>query len=457
MGELNDQLKGYTGPVYTPYDPDTKEGLQRANPTDEEINDEYAAPGKPAEHPLGVLFKADHETLEDGMCRQARFHARALALGAPVTLVSINNRVRHGAQTHTHVGDDMLHPSVLAEVKELRARRIGRYALCVYHTVIDQVTALRRLLLPTHALATIGVADELLGRTIVYTPWERSTVHPDIVKLLNKCGQLWLQCSRNVAVFKDAGVKPELIRLVPNGFDPETPTAKIAETHPHMPEGRRYYNIGKWEPRKAQHELVGAFLHAHSPDDAASLIIKTSSYGIWKDYLGPKDSLKHWAAQEDVKAKGWSPETIAKRVLIYDRIFREDEMVKLHALNNIYVSAAHAEGWDYPAFDACAAGNRLVHVGFGGSEDYAGPHDERVEILGTEPVPQAYGWEASAEWARYDVKELADAMKRARLGARRTAPAGLHDKYGRAATSFTMWTHLRELLSEEELKGLGRP
>ena len=92
------------------------------------------------------------------------------------------------------------------------------------------------------------------------------------------------------------------------------------------------------------------------------------------------------------------------------------DVLKLHFEHNIYVAAGHGEAWCLPAFDAVCAGNGLVHVPWGGTDDFAPPGAPRVPYrLG--PVHPSYGWEPDARWAEYEVGDLAQALRQARAPA----------------------------------------
>jgi hypothetical protein len=78
----------------------------------------------------------------------------------------------------------------------------------------------------------------------------------------------------------------------------------------------------------------------------------------------------------------------------------------------VFVSASHGEGFDLPAFDAVQAGSRLVHVGFGGSEDFA-PEGAISIPWGREPCDPHYAWGREAQWASVRWQDVGAAMARA--------------------------------------------
>lgn len=450
------QLESFQGDTFSSFDPKTGTGLQREAPTEEELKDQYAAPGRAAEHEVGVLFRADHETLEDGMCRQARAHACALAAHVPLALRSINNRVLIKdpitKERITVMGsDDALEPAVYRQVGALRRVAMRRSAVAVNHTVLTSAAQLWRLLIPNYAQNDPKAVESILKATIVYTPWERNCVAPDMIALLNNVGQVWLQCERNRSAFVDSGLKPELVRIVPNAFDPTAVLYRLASARkrPLRNHGRRaFYTIGKWEPRKDQHRLIGAFMRTFKPDGRETLYVKTLEFRPWPNYPTYSGSLLHWLADERVQANGWTKDNFGQRVFVDMRQLSDQGIAELHLANDIYVSAAHAEGWDYPAFDAVSIGNRLVHVGFGGSEDYADPEDTVQIPWHDAPVDPVYEWEpeTKSRWADYDDEDLEAALARATPALRPdVVPLPRLKCYQESAVGLLMAGYVREL------------
>src|SRR6185436_1924412 len=213
------------------------------------------------------------------------------------------------------------------------------------------------------------------------------------------------------------------IRIVPPAFIPNTALAYLSLHHPTPPQTQAFYTIGKWEPRKDHHRLIGAFLREFKPTETASLFVKTTPFGEWQDYPAtPGASMAFWLRDPLVKANGWTLENYRSRVRIHTELFSEEKIETLHRLSSIYVSPSHAEGWDYPAFDALLAGNELVHVGCGGSEDYAPPSTLWVPYqLG--PVHPGYvqmlNWHPESEWAEYSIEALSRTLRQAQPPERR--------------------------------------
>jgi glycosyltransferase involved in cell wall biosynthesis len=387
-------------------------------PTQEEFEQVIVAPGTEALLPAGIVYQAGWEPLGDGIARHARAAARALSgAGLPVSLRSL-------PITRMQL-DGELDPAVIAEVDYLRKTSLDAARIAVRQVVIHNYRFLEAVIAPAGARMS-GFQDELrvYRSTIVYTSWERSTVHPEIVEVLNRCGRTWVPCQMNKEVFERAGVKR--VDLIPCPFDPNgSQVAAIGAPRgsESVPYGKRFYAIGKWEPRKNYHALLGAFLSEFSVTEHASLIIKTSEWGSWKDYPSVDQSLAWWLTVPEVRDNGWTAENVARKCRVVTKKVSDEKILSLHRDNNIYVTCSHGEAWDLPAFDAHAAGNRLVYTGWGGADDYARKTD--VRILGGvvyEPVHSGYGWEADAEWAACPVEAIRSALGDAMPPVRRIQP-----------------------------------
>ena len=335
-----------------------------------------------------VLYQAEWPLIGDGVCTQARRQVVALAsTGLRVGLIGISYR------------EASAHPAAQQEVASVRYDGRSPTPIGIRQTVIHNAHYLDGLLRSRRGLGP--------KQSVVATWWERDRAHPDIVSVLNRCAELWVACSRSRSAFIESGVPEARVHVVPYPL----PEAHPAQASP-VPEGKRFYNIGKWEPRKNQHGLIGAFLCAYRPGDNATLTVKTRHFSGFNGYPDCKQTLGIWAATDEVKARGWGPQEIAAHVRLLVEHVDDSAIAALHAENNIYVSASFGEGLDIPALEAKQAGNRLVHVGFGGSEDYAEATDIRLEWrLG--PVDPSYRWEPGAQWAKYEHAALIEALAKA--------------------------------------------
>lgn len=371
------------------------------------------AAGEAAQHPYGVLYQGEHETLWDGTCQAVRLHARALAsTGLPLLLKSFSNVVidENGIAEPLHtVG---LPEAVRAQIGPLRDASIATLLPLIKHLVVRSPEQLKMVVYPRGVVSAdieqlIQMRTAIAEATILYTVWERDRIHPDIAFQLNRVGECWVPCQQNAYLLRRAGVSR--VCVVPHPYDPADPLCKLLGRRPVA--DQLFYSIGAWQPRKGFHYLIGAFLMAFRPGDRARLTLKISG-GEWPGYPTPAECVRFWLQNREVQAQGWTAETLAGHLRIITGRLPLDQIHKLHFQNNIYVSAAHGEAWCLPAYDAKLAGNRVVHVPFGGTADFCDATDVAVRFqLGT--ADSSYGWEPDAQWADYDPPWLAAALQRA--------------------------------------------
>jgi glycosyltransferase involved in cell wall biosynthesis len=357
--------------------------------------------------------------------------------------------------------EDEIDPRVIAEVGYLRGTSVGNVALAIRQLVLHSGTFLENITAPPGArISGMDAELQVYRSTIVYTSWERTTVHPGLVEVLNRCAEVWVPCHQNRDAFGRAGVSR--VRVMPCPYDPITNLAcHVAAPwgSEDVPVGKRFYAIGKWEPRKNYHALVGAFLQEFSPTERASLFVKTHEWGGWEGYPRVNECIEQWLATPEVQAKGWTRQNCDQHVRLITRRLSEEKLVQLHRDNNIYVTCSHGEAWDLPAFDARCAGNRLVFTGFGGAEDYAGREDVAIwegdPVL--EPVHPGYGWEADGQWASCPVEKIRAALRAAQPPKRRMHPPDLYERFGFPAVGARMEQRIKVLFPQayEELKLVG--
>ena len=382
--------------------------------------------GRPAEHPYAVMYRGEFETPWDGTAVAVRAHARALALtGIPVLLRSYTGSVtdEHGVTRPAYSTDP--DPGVAREVGALELTTAEHYLPIIHHMVVANSDHLKRTVMPQGATGgTFEEQAELRRRvyesTVVYSVWERTSVDPAIVKTLSRVAECWVPCHANAAMLAASGVPREKIFVVPHPYDPADPILKLRRRNPDA-SWKKFYSIGRWEPRKGYVELVEAFLGAFTPKDNAILTIKYTG-GKWPSYETPEALIARLETSAHVRERGWTPEKIRERVKLIEGRFPRAAILELHYRNNIYVSSSHGEAWNLPAFEAALAGNNVCYVPSGGVEDYLGNGHSVVAPSGFEHVPRSYGWEPLAAWMSYEVRSLASAL------ARSHPPTARHDR-----------------------------
>jgi len=376
---------------------------------------QYVAPSTPAQYPYAVLYQAEYETEWDGTAVAARLHARALAAaGLPVLLRSFSMKFTdaEGAVQDAIQG---LPPAVEKEVGILRKTSASAMLPMIKHIVIRDSAHLQNLVWPRGASGGFSAEQliEAYGRvyaqTILFSVWERDSIDEKIAQQLQQIGECWVPCEQNAEMLRRHGV--ERVRVMPHPFDPADPICKLVGRNVRTDDWKLFYSIGRWEPRKGFDKLIAAFLTAFKPGDHAMLTLKITG-GDWPGYATPQQGVQITLGQDYAKNNGWTAETFAQHVKIFNARKPRSEIIALHFYNNIYVSASHGEAWGLPPFEAKLAGNAMVHVPYGGTCEFADPKLDVTVPIHMAPVDASYGWETTAQWADYEIADLALALQR---------------------------------------------
>lgn len=385
-------------------------------PPDPTTQGYFQAP-RPPQYRYAVMYTGEYETLWDGTAVAVRAHARALSeSGVPVLLRSFTGTVVDENGTARPAHSVKAHPQVEREVGPLELTTAENYFPIIKHLVVRDADHLKRVVIPQGAIESdfdklVKMRQWIYDSTIVYSVWERDRVDPAIAKVLSRVAECWVPSQANRDMLQRSGVPEEKIFVVPHPYDPQDPILKLQRRSAHT-EWRRFYSIGRWEPRKGYARLVTAFLHAFAPRDKAVLTIKYTG-GKWPGYPTPDEVIERCSNDPDLIGLGWTREKILERVRLIEGRYPRAAILELHFRNNIYVSSSHGEAWNLPAFEACLAGNQVVYVPSGGVDDFVGNGHVAVMPGGDEPVPSSYGWESDAKWVSFTTWQLAEALQKA--------------------------------------------
>lgn len=370
-----------------------------------------------AEHEKGVAYICPWEDPHAGFPEHSRRCARALDdAGLPTHLRSVDPSI----QWHMHFevsGADKI--ELRKQYDDLLTKSIKSYMVEVYQVVPDDAL-LQKLTtsrwLDPHQLEAIN------RLRIISCVFERDRVSEYTVKALNRVGQTWVANQKDKTMLVRSGV--ERVEVVPIPYFPDDPLLQL-RGRSRRPGPVRFYHIGKWEPRKAHHEMFGAFLMAFEPGQA-KLYFKTSTtapryanYGQTEEAKkaaaypsSPEQSLHDWADDERVQRNGWTIERIKQNVHLIKRRVSPEQIRKLHELSDVYVSLSRGEGFDMPAYDATLAGNLLVYTPSGGPQDF---QSGGIEVKASDSVRchPFYMWD-DAHYLDWDYPDAVDALRLAR-------------------------------------------
>jgi glycosyltransferase involved in cell wall biosynthesis len=405
-------------------------------------------------HEWGIDWRGPWEIEHDGIANATRAHVVALqAAGVPVLMRPSMSRMQ------TETGE--LYTRTERDFSETITGQLGlggpddpretRFRTCraIVHHLMPSIEAVRALLYPSVGQVFDRELLERLARSrVLFSAWEREGVAAPLASLMRRFGQVWVPCKRNARMLVDtAQLDPARVHVVPHPMPTYSNLEAIGEAKARKPWPRnepvRLYSIGKFEERKAQDVLLEAYLRTFAPsgpEARATLAIKTSSFGRVRGFTSPTELLASLVREPEIAARGWTTDNVQRWIKIVTGFV--DDIASWHAAGDVFVSTSHGEGFDLPAFDAVVARSRLVHVGFGGSEDFA-PPNALQRLAGTELCPSFYRWGPTARWGSVDVAAIGEAMRLAVEEGQRGEPIDLSPFRQRAVGE-----HMRKLIEE---------
>jgi glycosyltransferase involved in cell wall biosynthesis len=378
--------------------------------------DPHFAHTRRARFGVGVVYQGPWETMHDGVCIAVRRNACALRrAGFPVFLSSL---------THTHWNRGFveksfhfeLPPEVLDEVGHLTDMQHSKTIARIVHFV-PTTNFLAEQDRPS--IAGADVKDVMLTRTMAYMALEYDHFPEYWVHVWNKFGRILVPCEKNKRDLEAAGVKAA-IDVIPHPMAFRDPMGKVRTSYSPFAGGSdnivRFLHVGKWEPRKNQHMMIGGFLHAFEPGQGSPTLTIHSKpfWGVEGYPCTPEESRYQWLQDEDVKANGWTQESYDKHILVnWNELKTRQEMADMYAAHHVYVSPGRAEGFDLCAFDGKVAGHLMVYVPNGGPEDFATDTDVRVMVDVASRPPKQYNAPKGVMWPDPTAAEYAHAFQNA--------------------------------------------
>lgn len=401
--------------------------------------DESAEPFHPgwkeAEYEEGVAYICPWEDPYAGFPEHSRRCARALDdAGVHVQLRSVDPSV----QWHMYFevsGTEKL--DLRVDYNDLLSKTFKKLIAEVYQIVpndelLQKITTSR------------WIDDETLSAInrfrIISCVFERDRVSNFAVRAFNRVGMVWVANEQDKAMLERCGV--ERVAVVPIPHFPSDPMLQL-RGRCRRPGPVRFYHIGKWEPRKAHHEMLGAFLMAFKPGEA-KFYFKTSTrapdysqYETTEDYLaqgptldsGPCDSesdrliipypsspdksVHQWMGDTRVLENGWTIESANRSIHLIRQRVPSEQIRLLHSMGDVYLSLSRGEGFDMPAYDAKLAGNMLIATPSGGPQEYLTGTDLLVPKVGDVPCHPFYRW-GDARYLDWEYKDAVRAMRLAR-------------------------------------------
>lgn len=382
---------------------------------------------------MRVLFETLYERYFDGWCAAARAYARGMERGgAEVSLHSWQPQV------------EPLHPLVAEEVGHM-VKPMPKPDVYVWSGTFGGPLEMVPVL-----LSVLRIRKNYGVPVAFYTMFERTNVQKEMVPLLNQLDGVLVPCEANLWALERAGVTNAVWVRAPY-FDDDP---HLVLTTPKKPP-RTFYWIGRWEPRKAPHNVIRAFMRAFDPErDDVELVLKVGPSKWWRSfYAGPEQAIENALVEKE--SGNWDRWHAAKRIKVVTDLLSPEQMLDLHRRGDVYVSASRGEGIDMPAFAAKLAGRRVVTTACGGPEDFLSDTDLLVQSTGELALPDYDAiWGRDSTAVDYDLDDLVWSLRDAftRADCPESGPALSEHRVEVVGWRLGLW--LKSLVNRDKKRGV---
>lgn len=265
-----------------------------------------------------------------------------------------------------------------------------------------------------HMMDYNGKIDKNVALYVTETTHFKSTNWANKINFLDEA---WVpnQCGKQASI--DSGVNIP-IKIVPHACDINKyqQSYEPITLRKDLGDDFVFYTIGEANRRKHLAALIKAYHLEFEPSEQVRLLIKTSMPGYTKEAARKKlykycEDIKHnLKLYHDINQ-------YSKEIIITERLSEED-MMRLHASMDCYVSPSFGEAWGIPAFDAMAMGKTPIVTAWGGYTEYVTndsgwliPYRMSPVFGMTETFQDLYT--GHEQWADIDVLALCKAMREA--------------------------------------------
>ena len=226
----------------------------------------------------------------------------------------------------------------------------------------------------------------------------------------NIMDEIWVPSTFNLSTFKRAGVRPELLQVIPFGLDAERcDPVRIAPLPITGQSGFTFLSVFQWNLRKGWDILLRAYLQAFSVNDDVCLTIRAYP-----------DAVKLPAIRERVRnyviELGYDPEHIP-HIIVIDDFISDEQMPGLYRSADCFVLPTRGEGWGIPYMEAMASGLPTIATNWSSHLDFMNERNSYlIRIDGMENVPLEQMQEnpfytPDQQWAAPSVEHTAQLMR----------------------------------------------
>lgn len=192
--------------------------------------------------------------------------------------------------------------------------------------------------------------------------WETDRLPHAWVEPCNKMEEIWTASDRMIKMLRSSGVTTPCYAF-PQPCNTMSSYESIRPFEMKFKKDFIFYSVFQWIERKNPRTLLRSYWRAFEGRDDVTLLLKTYrvNYSV-DEYHHIKNDIAQWKRELGM--------TSYPKVLLVNRLLKDTEMHKLHALGDVYVNPSSGEGWCRPLQEAMLYGKPVISADNGGITDY---------------------------------------------------------------------------------------
>lgn len=247
------------------------------------------------------------------------------------------------------------------------------------------------------------------GRWLVIQPWEFGSPPADWMPVFtHQIDELWAYTSHVRDMYLEAGVPPEIVKVVPLGVDTE-------HFHPNAPrralrtrKSFKFLFVGGTIARKGFDILLNAWKEAFGPDDDVCLVVKDmGGNSFYKGQTGAD-----WV--RDMQASGRCAE-----IEFIDDELPPSQMPGLYTACDVLVHPYRGEGFGLPIAEAMSCGVPCIVTRGGAADDFCSDVESWGITAKRMPVPGGkvgpFETVSAPWWLEPSLPDLVDKLRQAKI------------------------------------------
>lgn len=235
--------------------------------------------------------------------------------------------------------------------------------------------------------------------------WETDKLPDEFIEGLKHVQEIWTGSEENKRIIQASGVKKD-VYVFPQAIDVtlSKPEAyRVSEFKGYM-----FYSIFEWTERKNPEALLEAYWSEFKPDEKVALVIKTYHKNFHEEHRR-----MIYRNIRDLKTRLRISKT--PKTYLYLDLMDKDEILRLHATGDCFISTHRGEGWGIPQVEAALFGNTVISTGYNGCHEYFDdqsmvllPYD-MVDVRNMDTFNHFY--KRGQKWANVSIENIKKAMR----------------------------------------------